>query len=100
MLTYHRLLVPVEWQGVVLLLEEKLLRYSHSASSQAMERRRREEEVSGYWSTPEAGGVSEGERVKPQAIFSDSEVSTYAAFFIEARATGSTVGSCLASTKH
>ena len=40
-----------------------------------MERRRREDEVSGYWPTPEVGGVSEKERVKPQAIFSDSEVS-------------------------
>ena len=33
-----------------------------------------EEEVSGYWSTPEARGASEGERVEPQAIYSDSEV--------------------------
>ena len=40
-----------------------------------MMERRREEEVSGYWSTPEAGGVSEGEQVKPKAIFLESEVS-------------------------
>ena len=33
-----------------------------------------EEEVSGYWSTPEAGGGSEGDSTAPQVVFSDSEV--------------------------
>ena len=35
-----------------------------------------EEEVSGYWSTPEAGGTTEpdGDGVAPQMVFSDSEV--------------------------
>lgn len=47
-------------------------------SEEEEEEETEEEEVSGYWSNPEAGGVSEGtsegEGAPVETVFSDSEV--------------------------